>query len=96
MCSDNFNTLDKTDFLLIRRIQELYEKLDGDEYGAKALEKDVFLLESRSGKISGLINLRNNPFRLAADSELFNGGIWLVNHREVMGFAPHSISIMLK
>jgi alpha-galactosidase len=94
MCSDNFRALEKADFLLIRRIQELYEKLDGDEYGAKALEKDVFLLESRSGKISGLINLKNNPFRLAADSQLFKDGTWLVDHRKVQGFAPHSASIM--
>jgi len=96
MCSDNFRTLEKADFLLIRRIQELYEKLDGDEYGAEALEKDVFLLESRSGKISGLINLKNTSCRLAADSQLLNGGTWLVDHRKATGFAPHSVSVVLK
>jgi len=94
MCSDNFRALEKEDLLLIKRIQELYEKLDGDEYGIEALEKDVFLLESRSGKISGFINLRNNPFHLSADSQLFTGGTWLVDHRKAMGFAPHSVSIM--
>jgi len=94
MCSDNFRALEKADLLLIKRIQELYEKLDGDEYGAKALEKDIFLLESRSGKISGLINLKNTPFRPDADSRLSGGGTWLVDHRKAMGFAPHSISIM--
>jgi len=94
MCSDNFRALEKADFLLIRKIQDLYEKLDGDEYGAKALEKDVFLIESRSGKISGLINLKNTPFRPDADSRLSSGGTWLVDHRKAKGFAPHSISIM--
>jgi len=96
MCSDNFCVLEKKDLLLIKRIQELYEKLDGDEYGAKALEKDVFLLESRSGKISGLVNLKDTPFRLAADSQLSGGGTWLVDHRTVKGYAPHSVSVVLK
>jgi len=102
MCSDNFRTLGEADLLLIRRIQELYEKLDGDEYGAKALEKDVFLLESRSGRVSGLINLKNAPFHLAADAGRFGGGAWLVDHRlgtsgeNSISFAPHSVSVVLK
>ncbi len=95
MCSDNFFALKEADFLFIRRIQELYEKLDGDEYGAIVLEKDVFMLESRSGKISGLINLKNKPFRLPPDSGHFSGGTWLVDHRKKMSFDPHSISIVL-
>jgi alpha-galactosidase len=95
MCSDNFSALCKTDLSLIKRINNLSDGLEGDEYGATALEKDVFLLESRSGKISGLINLRNKPFRLPADSELFSGGTWLVDHRKAMGFEPHSISVVL-
>jgi alpha-galactosidase len=95
MCSDNFFALCETDTMLIKRIQNLYEKLDGDEYGAVTLEKDVFLLESRSGKISGLINLKNKPFHMSADSGLFNGGNWLVDHRKATGFEPHSISVIL-
>jgi alpha-galactosidase len=96
MCSDNFFALEEADFLFIKRIQELYEKLDGDEYGATALEKDVFLLESRTGRISGLINLKNKPFHLPVDSGHFSGGTWLVDHRKKMSFEPHSISIVSK
>jgi alpha-galactosidase len=95
MCSDNFLALCEADLSLIKRIQNLYERLEGDEYGATALEKDVFLLESRSGKISGFINLRNKPFRLPAESGLFSGGTWLVDHRKAMGFEPHSVSLVL-
>jgi alpha-galactosidase len=101
MCSDNFFALGKADFSLIRRIQYFYEKLEGDDYGATFLEKDVFLLESRSGKTTGLINLKNKPFHLTADSGRFNGGTWLVDHRlrtdveNRMSFAPHSVSVML-
>jgi len=96
MCSDNFFALGEADLSLIKRIQNLYERLDGDEYGATALEKDVFLLESRSGRISGLINLKNKPFRLPAASGLFSGGMWLVDHRKGISFAPHSISVVLR
>jgi len=96
MCSDNFFALCEADLSLIKRIQNLYERLEGDEYGAVTLEKDVFLLESRSGKVSGLINLKNKPFRLTRDSGHFNGGTWLVDHRKAMGFEPHSISVVLK
>jgi len=96
MCSDNFLALCEADTRLIKRIQNLYERLEGDEYGATVLEKDVFLLESRSGKVSGLINLKNKPFHPAADSAHFNGGAWLVDHRKAMGFEPHSISVVLK
>jgi len=95
MCSDNFSALTQADFSLIRRIQNLYEKLEGDEYGAVVLEKDVFLLESRSGKISGIINLKDKPFRQTSDLVHLNGGTWLVDHRKQTGFAPHSISIRL-
>jgi len=96
MCSDNFSALCKTDLSLIKRIHYLYDGLEGDEYGATTLEKDVFLLESRSGKISGLINLKDKPFRLPADSRYFSGSTWLVDHRKAIGFEPHSISVVSK
>ena len=96
MCSDNFLALCEADTRLIRRIQVLYDKLEGDEYGAATLEKDVFLLESRSGKVTGLVNLKDKPFHLPADSELFSGGTWLVDHQKATGFEPHSISVVLK
>ena len=96
MCSDNFLALCQADISLIKRIQNLYEKLDGDEFGATVLENDVFLLESRSGKISGLINLRSKPFHLPTRSGFFSGGTWLVDHRKATSFEPHSISVVLK
>jgi len=96
MCSDNFFALREADTRLIKRIQNLYERLDGDEYGATVLEKDVFLLESRSGKIFGLVNLKDKPFHPAGGLGLFNGGTWLVDHRKAMGFEPHSVSVVVK
>lgn len=59
---------------LTERIVALYDELPDDEYGATRIGKDVFRLESRSGAVSGLINLRRRPFRLrhSAEKSLFD------------------------
>ena len=49
---------------LTERIVALYGELPDDEYAATRIAKDVFRLESRSGAVSGLVNLRSRPFRL--------------------------------
>jgi hypothetical protein len=71
---------------LTERIVALYDGLPDDEYGATRIDRDVFRLESRTGRISGLINLRSRPFRLrhSAEALLFDDlsrGIPLVDHR---------------
>jgi alpha-galactosidase len=66
MFSDDPLRLTEADLALARRLSELYDKLAGDEYGAVMLEKDVYRLESRSEKTTGLINLRDKPFTLNA------------------------------
>jgi alpha-galactosidase len=95
-CSDNFYALSKQDLSFTVMINELYEELQNDEYGATLLEKDVYRLESRSGKITGIINLSSRPFSMQAAQAQFSGGLWLVDHRlksERHEFAPHSISV---
>ena len=95
LCSDDFFALHKTDLSFAETINELYSKLSKEEYGALYLKKDVYRLESRSGKVSGIINLSDIPY-LEKDSEGFSGGQWLVDRRlkrDGFIFAPRSISI---
>jgi alpha-galactosidase len=61
MFSDDPAALGAEDLALTARINGLYDQLDGDEYGAVLLERDVYRLESRSGKIRGIINLSRRP-----------------------------------
>ena len=99
MCSDNFHSLNESDFAFTKKINSLYDKLDGDEYGPVGLDKNVFLLESRSGNISGIINLSDKPYELESNKEYFLKGTWLVDHRldntaqNRHCFAPRSVSI---
>ncbi|GHU76420.1 hypothetical protein FACS189461_3970 [Spirochaetia bacterium] len=69
MFSDDPLHLDEKDLALTRRINMLYEKLEDDEYGAVRLDRDVFRLESRSGKTSGIINLQNRRWALKKTKE---------------------------
>jgi alpha-galactosidase len=69
MFSDNPLRLGEADRALTRRIAALYDRLEDDEYGATRIGKEVFRLESRSGRTSGLINLSPRPFVLGR-----NGG----------------------
>jgi len=103
MFSDDPLYLQEADLALTRRVNALYEKLEGEEYGALRIGVDAFRVESRSGKIAGLINLNGRPFRLERGKEpgLFdslNAGELLVDHRlersaEGISFAPRSITL---
>ena len=96
LCSDDFLLLSKGDLSFAMTINELYNELPEDQYGAVGLEKEVFRLESRSGGITGIINLSGKPYLLKDHTINFSGGVWLVDHRikaDKPGFAPHSISI---
>jgi alpha-galactosidase len=106
MFSDDPLYLEAADMRLTRHIVGLYDALADDEYGAARIDRDVFFLESRSGKTAGLINLRNRPYRLVSAQALdlyprFTGGTFLLDHRlrvtpgEII-FAPHSISIVTR
>jgi alpha-galactosidase len=107
MCSDDPADLDEKAFCLTKRISALYDRLSGDEYGAVQIEKDVYRLESRSGKTTGLINLKNRPFTPDSRMERRNGteGLFLThgqfltdhrlkNRRGIWRFGPHSITII--
>jgi len=107
MFSDDPLHLEEGDLALTRRINALYEKLENDEYGAVRLGsdkiRDVFRVESRSGRIAGLINVSDRPFCLKSEDapELFralSAPALLVDHRlgrsaELISFAPHSITL---
>ncbi|MDR2403802.1 MAG: alpha-galactosidase [Spirochaetaceae bacterium] len=67
MFSDDPLRLEEADRVLSRRIAALYEKLEHDEYGATRIAREVFRLESRSGRTAGLINLSGHPFVLDRD-----------------------------
>ena len=101
LCSDNFLSLNETDLAFTERIHKLYDALEGDEYGPVGLGASVFLLESRSGAISGLINLSDKPFNLHSQ-ERFSEGDWLVDHRisntneGCLCFGPRSVSVFKK
>jgi alpha-galactosidase len=93
MFSDDPHGLTGGDIDLTRRIAELYQKLDGDEYGAVRADRNVFRLESRSGRIAGIINLSRRPWQGTL------GGDFLIDRRcrqstqGGMFFSPHSITI---
>jgi alpha-galactosidase len=77
-------------------VASLYEKLESDggsadEYGAVRIDRDVFRLESRSGRTAGIINLSKKPWQGGSLGE----GVFLTDHRIQGGlfFAPHSITI---
>ncbi|MDR3166353.1 MAG: alpha-galactosidase [Treponema sp.] len=103
MFSDDPLQLEGEDTRLTVRILKLYRDLTGDEYGAVRIDREVFHLESRSGKTAGLINLRGRPYRLDRHlwPKLYTAlaeGSPLTDHRqrigpEMMVFAPHSITL---
>jgi alpha-galactosidase len=73
MFSDDPLSLEEEDIALTRDISALYDRLAGDEYGATRISRDVFRLESRSGKTAGLINLSKAPFTLSRDGTSLTG-----------------------
>jgi alpha-galactosidase len=103
MLSDDPRQMSAADITLTRRLVKLFDILAGDEYGTVRLDRDVFRLESRSGKTAGLINLGNRPFRLKKEKDpaLFaalGGGRVLTSHHPGTSpgeliFAPHTITI---
>jgi alpha-galactosidase len=104
MFSDDPARLTGEDLALTGRLSRLYDTLAGEEYGAFTLERDVYLLTSRSGKTSGLINLRGRPYTLERKKAkklyaAFEKGKILVDHR--LGakdgdfvFDSHSITVV--
>jgi alpha-galactosidase len=101
MFSDDPLRLEPADLDLTRRIVALYDRLAEDEYGAVRIDREVFRLESRSGKTAGLINLSPGPYRLDRTREpllsaAFVPGSFLLDHRvrgKPLTFEPHSITI---
>jgi alpha-galactosidase len=86
MFSDDPLRLEPADLDLTRRIVALYDLLAEDEYGAVRIDRDVFRLESRSGKTAGLINLSPGPYRLDRTREpllsaAFVSGSYLLDYR---------------
>ena len=76
------------------RIIALYDRLADREYRAGRLAADVFEVESRDGKVRGLVNLSGSTFSLAASR--FPGEA-VVAHADRVGaelvFEPCSISL---
>jgi alpha-galactosidase len=102
MFSDDPINMQEDDVVLTKKILHLYDDLSADEYGAVRIAKDVFQLESRSGKICGLINLSRKVFKLKQDlnimfAPLSKDSIPIDNRcfikQNKIGFLPHSISI---
>ncbi|MDR0706945.1 MAG: alpha-galactosidase [Treponema sp.] len=90
MISDDPLRLEPADLQLAKRMAALYAALADDEYGAVRLDRDVFRLISRSGGVTGLINLSNRPY---PQGEPFINGRFLIDRRKNGAYAPHSISI---
>jgi alpha-galactosidase len=63
MFSDDPGALSSEDLALTKRINALYDRFAGDEYGAVQTGDDLYRLVSRSGKTGGIINLSNRPCR---------------------------------
>jgi alpha-galactosidase len=103
MFSDDPAALNSQDLALTRRVSELFDILSDDEYGARRIARDVFVLLSRSGRRTGLINLRKKIYTLdgteAADISFnFSRARTLGNHcfrtRDgKIAFEPHSFTV---
>jgi alpha-galactosidase len=76
------------------RVIGLYDRLAGREYGARRLARNVFSVESRDGRVRGLVNLTESAYRAPAAS--FPGAA-IVEHASREGggiaFEPRSISL---
>jgi alpha-galactosidase len=76
------------------RIVGLYDRLAGGDYGAERIEKDLYSIFSRDGKLRGIVNLSDRP-RAAAG---FDRAKALVLHAEgaeggKLALAPRSVSL---
>jgi alpha-galactosidase len=106
MLSDDPRQMAAADIALTRHLIKLFDILARDEYGAVRLDRNVFRLESRSGKASGLINLGDRPYNLKKEKApaLFtalDGGRVLTRCHPKTGpgelvFAPHTITIAVR
>ncbi|AEF85385.1 alpha galactosidase [Treponema primitia ZAS-2] len=102
MFSDNPLQLSPDDLALSGHIAELYRSLEGDEYGVRRLDRDLFRLESRSRKTTGIINLSEKPWQVSGDETeggfyaILKEGEYIIDHRigGTMNFAPHTITIL--
>ena len=84
MFSDSPGKLKDQDLVLTDRIVGLYERLPREPYGLQRLERDRFVLFSKSGAVVGLLNLRSRPWTVRPDNPWFTGlrdGTPLVDHR---------------
>jgi alpha-galactosidase len=66
MFSDDPVSLTEEDLTLTKRINSLYDKLSGDEYGAVMIKPDVYRIESRDGTLHGVINLKKHTIVFSA------------------------------
>lgn len=84
MFSDSPGKLKDQDLVLTDRIVGLYDRLPREPYGLQRLERDRFVLFSKSGAVVGLLNLRSRPWTVRPDNPWFTGlrdGTPLVDHR---------------
>ncbi|MDR1177731.1 MAG: alpha-galactosidase [Spirochaetaceae bacterium] len=100
MFSDDPASLSNQDLALTRRISKLFDILSDDEYGARRVDRDVFLLQSRSGRRTGLINLRKKNYALdgTKEGDIFCKLSALVDHsfrdrRGGLSFEARSVTI---
>jgi alpha-galactosidase len=89
MAADDPDGLSEDDLRFARRIADLYERLAGEECGAEREARDVFRLFSRSGRVNGVLNLSNRPYRLSA----LPPGEPLVSRIADNACPPHTISL---
>ncbi|MFQ3546760.1 MAG: glycoside hydrolase family 36 protein [Termitinemataceae bacterium] len=103
MFSDDPSHLEEADITLTRRISRLYDELCGEEYGVERIQRDVFHVFSRSGKIQGIINLSGTAVQVRKQEaksffDIKAEGNFLINHLLKNGDAvirceTHSITL---
>jgi alpha-galactosidase len=109
MISDDPCEVHAEEAAFTQRILRLYDDLADDEYGAVRIDREVFRVESRSGAVTGLINLRGRAYALAPETaprlfEALDQAELLVDRRIKRGlggshkknallFSPHSITL---
>ena len=83
---------------LTERLVALFDRLDGHEFGATRIGRNLFLVEEREGRIRGWINLGNRARRVADGSPVaMVSGDLPFHARRVSGgwlLEPRSISLL--
>jgi alpha-galactosidase len=75
------------------RMVDLFDRLEGRDYGAQRVAKDVYSIFSRDGLVRGIANLSNRPWKAPSHDPERAIVIHATSEGGSLAFEPHSISL---